>query len=109
MKYLKKFESNNDYGEYWSVIYDPIIIRKSLKKIGCPDKTIDSIIYFFSDSDIFDSVLYIVMEIKNDNVYWDASLNDNTYKYYKYNGDIKLSKKELEEVEIEKHSNKFNI
>jgi len=108
MKYLKKFESNCDYGEYWSLAYDPHIIRKSLRKISCSDRIIDSIISFLGD-DYHNTILYVVMEVKNNNVYWDASFDDNNYKSYKYNGEIKLSKNELEEVEIEKNSKKFNI
>ena len=112
MKYLKKFESFDipDYGEYWSVESEEYYLRKALKKINCPNKTIESFVDYVNIHPYLDKKLYVVSEIKNGKfIYWDASYGDEQYKTFEYHGEIKLTNKELEEVEMEKNADKYNL
>lgn len=113
MKYLKNFESFDmpDYVEYWSVKSEEYYMRKALKKINCPDETIESFVDYANNSTYStDKKLYVAMEIINDMfIYWDASYDDGQYKAGEYNGEIKLSKKELEEIEMKKQADKYNL
>jgi hypothetical protein len=112
MKYLKKFESFDmpDYVEYWSVKSEEYYMRKALKKINCPDETIESFVDYVNIHPYLDKKLYVVREIKNGMfIYWDASYEYGTYISGDYNGEIELTKKELEEVEMKKQADKYNL
>jgi len=109
MKYLKKFEYLT-HSEYWSVYTDPYYIRKSLKKVECPDYTIDYIIQNIGDMHP-NEILYISFEIndKNDGM-WNWSFVEKSFSNsHRYNGFIELSKDEFKEIEIEKQADKFNL
>ena len=109
MKYLKKFEHIADYGEYWSVNTEKYYMTKALKKINCPDRVIKAFIDYVDNNSPLYKKLYVIKELKNQfYIYWDASY-DKQYKTFDYNGDIELTPKELEEVEMEKNADKYNL
>jgi len=118
MKYLKYFEHSKliipEGKNYWAVKNDEIYLSKQLDKIDC---TGNSKLTIMKSLKLFDEkILFIGIErIKTTHAsYVDYYLLYDEGKYfmdknYHYNGSIKLSKEELEEVKIEKDALKYNL
>jgi hypothetical protein len=110
MRYIKKFDKilSSEASQYYWLI--PIDNRqeKSLIEIGCKDYSF--IDYDFSKDDrIFD---YIFVSYNGG---WHfMPYNDDSISYYnksgrEYMGSINITNKELEELEIKKTENKYNL
>lgn len=118
MKHLKHFENTKfilpEGKNYWSVKNDEIYLSKQLDKIGCPENDKKRLISYL---DIYDEkILFLGVEKQRTtraDYYMRYELDHQgkyfTDKKYEYNGTIKLSKEELEEVKIEKTANKYNL
>jgi len=114
MKYIKTFEKELNYGKYYWVVFssDPIYVRKSLEKLKWENETIEDILvdieYIYSKSNI----LFFGYEnrIGRGEIY-DVQEYESEFmnKNYKFMGEIKLTKKEIDDVNMKQNINKFNI
>jgi hypothetical protein len=110
MKYIKTFEKKYNEKIYWSVKKDEYIFKKSLEKIDCPEYFIKQVIDNFN---IFSGdVLYVSFNSveKYEENEWDVTaINWLDSGGYKYMGEIKLTHKELKDIEIQKNLDKYNL
>ena len=109
MKYLKTFEENKrEIGKfYWALKNDPKKFKKQLKKIGCPEITVKKYtnkLYLFDED-----TLFVGVESNSDYNNWSMSSRGLNFTGYEYKGPIILSRDELDEIEAEEKSMKYNL
>jgi hypothetical protein len=80
---------------------------KQLKKLGCSDNIILFLIQNTIDFD--DDIIFVSIENNWLNTSWNVSNKGFDNKKFEYKGPVKLSEKEIEEIEIEENINKYNL
>lgn len=110
MKYIKYFEENKrEFGKfYWAVHTEPRKFKKELEKIDCPERIIKDYLkqlQFFKKTDI----IFVGVSSEFYNNIWCISVDGLVEKRYEYKGPIILSREELDEIEMEKKIEKYNI
>lgn len=124
MKYIKTYESLKENTKYWKMpINEPhltIALKKLQVKYNC-DITIHDLYhnYISSKKSKFGKELYIIcIDFYSEKTnqmekfwYWDSPnlLSKIKYKHYKNMGKVEVTDEDVEQFNIEKTSNKYNI
>jgi len=110
MKYIKTFEHEIDIFKcYWALRTDKYYFIKQLKKVKCPINIIDSFLeqlIFTNEDNIF-----VSLKSTRTNESWNLSVFGAHFVNigYKFLGPIQLTSDEIEEVNVEKQADKFNL
>jgi len=122
MRYIKKYESvrkdeisqsgylpnTNGAGDlYWSIPNEERRFKKSLENINCPEYIIKEL---WNRAKTYDEdVLFITLKATKFKELWNLTSEMRWLPEYEYKGPIKLSKDDLEQIEAEERSEKYNI
>ena len=127
MKYIKTYEILEDGIEtenkfYWSLPKDEYYFFAGLKKIGCPEKRIkemwENIITDVRKPTATRLFVGFNKNIKAINRRWNyefyttpiENFHNFFYRYkYEYQGPIKLTREELEQIQLQKNVEKYNL
>lgn len=114
MKYIKKFEGNNDYEIYWKISIEKYYYEISLKKIGIPDDIYDywitEVPKQFKRNEYDEIFIFEVFHKDDGTITWCWEELD--YKYFKnskYMGRVYMTEEELKLVKMKQESEKYNI
>lgn len=111
MKHIKLFEEKTYFEKtYWSIKKDRYILKIALEKLGVPTKSITLFVDqfdFYVGDNIY--ISYNPFEEDGDYKWYSSSLDLVKYNYYKYMGEVKLTKKELEKIDLKRKLDKYNI
>lgn len=121
MKYIKKFEYIKYIGEFWILNTDEPIFEISLTKIGVNRKRIDeflnsemykcykkicgSLTYNCVDDKIY-GLNYFNFDWMPGDIYGKEYYESNDFKYM---GEVIVTGDEIEQYEIKKNANKYNL
>ena len=113
MKYLKSFEGNI-IRKYWRVRITEPYFEISMKKIGASD-LYESMItnenfLDYKNNQKNKNKVYIIYSTNNNSckfkwIYFDKYIKDN----YDYQGEVDVTKQDIEQLKLEKDTNKFNL
>jgi len=123
MKYLKIYEKFimpklaygfdepfSEYGKFYFTVHnDKMYLKKQMEKIGCPERIVE---YCLGRSTFYDGAI-IFLGVENTERGTQYHLQDFGSYFidsgHIYKGPIVLTPEEIEQVEIEKNINKYNL
>lgn len=115
MKYIKTFEAvePKEYGEYWKINTDTPYYEISLNKIGMPKDVQKDYI----DSDIkrsfkrYEFIFILKAQANNPSGFdWSWSDYESAYKKkFRNMGEVEITTEDIEEWELNKNANKYNL
>jgi len=115
MKYLKLYEDIDPVISrvYWCVNNDKYRCKKQLQKISCPKSSISDFLFqldMYDETDLFVGVKTIdyryVKSYKWEMNHCGSYFIDNGYEYM---GPVRLTVEDLEEIEMLKNTDKYNL
>ena len=108
MKYIKAFEFFDEKGDfYWSIPNEERRFKKSLEKIGCADSIIKEL---WNRAETYDEkILFITVRSGEFKEFWNLASQEKWIGDYKNKGSIELSKEDLEQIETEENTEKYNL
>jgi hypothetical protein len=121
MKYIKTYEisEENHTRLYWSVPNEKYYFFAGLKKIGCPKEEIERL--WDAVNEVTSKYKFIeryFIGFKSESDFWSlmpysTPIEDNSnffHKYgYEYQGPIKLTREELQQIQLEREVDKYNL
>lgn len=101
---------NNEIGKfYYSVHKDPLYLVKELKKLGASDYIIKNKLWETMHLD--NEILFLGITATNNVTQWLLRNEGKIFvdKGFEYKGTVKLSSKELNDINTEKTAEKYNL
>jgi hypothetical protein len=119
MKYIKSYENNKYTGEYYLIPAQPPELNIALNKLNIPED-VQKDLYLNNEGYINDNKVFINInynEKKHNKYGWmphdDSQYKESIYFYkthhYNYKGEIKITKKDLDDYNTKQTANKFNL
>jgi len=108
MKYIKTYEFFDGNGDfYWSVPNEKRRFRKSLENLGCPNSIIKEL--WDRAKQYEEKILFITVRATEFKEMWNLASQKKWIVDYINKGSIELSKEDLEQIETEEKTEKYNL